>query len=329
MAELARLLIILALAAVAGPAAAAPEPPKCRTVVLIVGAGVGSGTDLVMRAFADRMNAYGASPPFRVINRVQDSVFQETAMAPADGCTVLAVTQALVADRLAREHTIDWQSFEPVARLTATPMVLAGRLGLEQQNLAAVLEAARRQPDSLTIGVLDSPVERFFLRMLTDATGVRFKEVPFSSARLRYVALLGKKVDLAFVSVASAVKRGSGKNKELIALAVSAEDRTPRLPEVPTLKDLGVPAVFSVDRGVVVPKGVKQEVIEHLAGWFEKVAKESGLAEALADSGTSIGLLMPEQYARYFENLSADWRELLQRTGRGPAAVVAPVRPRT
>jgi tripartite-type tricarboxylate transporter receptor subunit TctC len=181
----------------------------CRAITIVVDSGIGSGTDVVMRAFVDQVNRRGGSiPPFKVVNRIGKQTLTEFAGEPPSGCRLMAVTQSIVAERLARDTTLEWSDFTPVANLTRSPMVLAARTDLEPKPLPEILQASRGQSRKFSIGETDNALERFFLRELEDAAGVTFERRLFETMRQRYTALLAGDLDLAFVSVLAASRRG-------------------------------------------------------------------------------------------------------------------------
>jgi tripartite-type tricarboxylate transporter receptor subunit TctC len=60
------------------------------------------------------------------------------------------------------------------------------------------------------------------------------------------------------------------------------------------------------------------EIIAEIAGWFETAADDPDLIDRLAAIGTQIKFLGPDAYTRYFENLTADWLEMIERAADHP-----------
>lgn len=81
------------------------------------------------------------------------------------------------------------------------------------------------------------------------------------------------------------------------------------LPAVPTLKEVGIRGTLSIDRGIMASK----ETPDEIAGWFEKASEVPELVDRLAEYGTIAVHKGPDEYTRYFENLTADWQEMIQR----------------
>jgi len=85
------------------------------------------------------------------------------------------------------------------------------------------------------------------------------------------------------------------------------------LPGVPTLREEGISGGFSVDRGIMAPKELPEEIATEIAGWFEKASEVPELEDRLAEHGTRPVFMGPDAYTRYFENLTADWLEMIRR----------------
>lgn len=309
--------LVIAVLVLVGPplsptlAPALAEAPKCTSIRLVVPRSVGSGTDVVMRAYAETINRRGSGPLIKVINITKKSVTWEGIWAKADGCNLLATTQSLVADHLANGRKPKWSRLKPLAMLARTPLLVVARGDMKDATLANIVEKALQDPNSVGIGEARSPLERMMLMSLEDATGARFRIMTYDTGRQSYSALLAGQLDIGIVSITGAKRRID--QKELQALAVTTEERSAMLPGVPTLKEGGIPGRFSIDRGIMVSKNTPEELVTEIAGWFEKASKVPELADRLAEYGTQAVFVGPDAYVRYFENLTADWLEMIQR----------------
>lgn len=292
-----------------GPAWA--EAPKCISIRLAVPYAVGSATDKVMRAYAETINRRGSGPFIRVVNVTKKSVTWEGIWAKVDGCNLLAATQSLIAEHLANKRKPKWERLKPIAMIARTPLVVVARGDMKDATLANVVEKALEDPNSVGIGESRSPLERMMLMSLEDATGARFRIMTYNAGRESYSALLAGKLDIGIISVTAAKRRLD--QKELQALAVTTEERSTMLPGVPTLREEGISGAFSVDRGIMGPKELPEELATEIAGWFEKASEVPELEDRLAEYGTLPIFMGPDAYTRYFENLTADWLEMIRR----------------
>jgi tripartite-type tricarboxylate transporter receptor subunit TctC len=309
-APLSLLAMVLGLACLFGAPVVA-EVPKCISIRLVVPHSVGSATDIIMRAYAETINRREPGPLIKVINVTKKPVKWKETWSKTDGCNLFATTQSLVADHLANKRKPIWSWLKPVAMLSRTPLLVVARGGLKDATLANVLEKALQDPNSVGIGEARSPLERMMLMSLEDMTGARFRIMTYDSGRESYSALLAGKLDIGIISITAGRRRVE--HKELQALAVSSEARSSVLPAVPTLKEEGIRGTFSIDRGIMASKETPDELAAEIAGWFEKASEVPELADRLAEYGTIVVHKGPDEYTRYFENLTADWQEMIQR----------------
>ena len=114
-----------------------------------------------------------------------------------------------------------------------------------------------------------------------------------------------KAVDLGGINMAAA--QGQKKDGTLKAFAIAADKRSPLVPDLPTLKELGVDMNFSLTRGVVVPKGTSKDKIEHWAAIFKKATQNAAFKKSMAAKGTSLVYKGPAAYAKWFAATSNDF----------------------
>src|SRR5439155_878861 len=94
--------------------------------------------------------------------------------------------------------------------------------------------------------------DNFFPALIEQAAGIKFKYVSYEGLAPRMNAILGGHVDLTDSNLTQKGKVDAG---QLKFLAIATEKRHPEMPNVPTLKELGVNVVYDVNRGIRVPKG--------------------------------------------------------------------------
>jgi tripartite-type tricarboxylate transporter receptor subunit TctC len=98
-------------------------------------------------------------------------------------------------------------------------------------------------------------------------------------------------------------------------LANMADKRTEGLENVPTLKELGYDVEYSVNRGLMVPKGTPAEVINKLNDACAKATKEPEYAKALLSQGTSVRYMDPKDYADYLKKTDEQTKDIAKSLG--------------
>ena len=288
------------------------KPKKCLNIRVIVPYSVGTGTDLILRAYTETINKHSSGPLLKVLNKTQKSVIERNMRGSPDGCQILAVTQSLVSSFLTDKANVEWSNFAPIAMLSRTPLAVVARGNLKDANLPNIIEVGLENPNIISLGETLSPLGRMFRMNLEDVTGVKFKVNIYQTARKSFLALLGNKLDIGIVSISAAKRRVD--LKQLKVLAMTDNLKNIRLAGVPTLKDQGIDVSFGVDRGVVAPMGTPPEITEKIMERFQKAAKDQSLIDRLTKINTKIMFLDSDSYTQYFENLTADWSEMIIRS---------------
>ena len=290
---------------------------KCLHIRVIVPSAVGTATDLIIRAYAETINRQQSGPLLKVLNKTQNKAIEKNMNGRPDGCQILAVTQSLVSNFLSDKTNIEWSKFAPIAMLSRTPMAVVARGNLRDANLANIIEVALQNPNVVLVGETSNPLEQMFRMSLEDVSGVRFKVTVFETARQSFLELLANNLDLGIVSASAAKRRMDLKQLKIVAITERLENE--KLVGVLSLKDQGIDLSFGVDRGIVAPIDTPPEIIAKIMERFQKASDNPELENRLGKIYTKIMFLDPDSYTQYFENLTADWSEMIERVEQRPA----------
>ena len=290
---------------------------KCLHIRVIVPSAVGTATDLIIRAYAETINRQQSGPLLKVLNKTQNTAIEKNMNGRPDGCQILAVTQSLVSNFLSDKTNIEWSKFAPIAMLSRTPMAVVARGNLRDANLANIIEVALQNPNVVLVGETSNPLEQMFRMSLDDVSGVRFKVTVFETARQSFLELLANNLDLGIVSASAAKRRMDLKQLKIVAITERLENE--KLVGVLSLKDQGIDLSFGVDRGIVAPIDTPPEIIAKIMERFQKASDNPELENRLGKIYTKIMFLDPDSYTQYFENLTADWSEMIERVEQRPA----------
>ncbi|QHE83397.1 Bug family tripartite tricarboxylate transporter substrate binding protein [Hydrogenophaga sp. BPS33] len=162
--------------------------------------------------------------------------------APADGNSVMVLTPSTgVINELVNKdlpYSME-RDFRLLSIATRGPMVLTVGAGSKYKTLQELMAEVRARPGSVTMGGYGDYF-RISLSTMEQATGTRFTYVPYAgSAGSLITNLMQGIVDVAQMDPSSVL--GLLKDRKLIALAVTGRDRSALLPDVPSMKELGVP----------------------------------------------------------------------------------------
>ena len=261
------------------PEALEAQPFPAKAVELIVHTGPGGGSDLFARVVADIVNKERFLPqPLVVLNKPGGGgavAFRYVAEKRGDPYTVLSVATTVFLTAPTRAGLdIGPEKFTPVALLGFDINVMAVREESPFKTLKDVVEAARRSPKAVTIGVGSIGATAHLLGYLIEKqTGVKFNFVPLKSGGEAVVGALGGHVQLTTENLSEMMPHVQA--KKMRVLAVPTEKRIPYLTDVPTLKELGLPITLGLGRGLAGPADIPRETQAVLESAFAKAYKSS------------------------------------------------------
>jgi tripartite-type tricarboxylate transporter receptor subunit TctC len=276
---------------VVAPEAIAQTYPS-RPVTMIVPASAGGPTDAIARVLFERMTAnLGGTVLVDNVAGAGGSIgVGKVARSAPDGYTLgigqwshyvlNGATYALQYDLLA--------DFAPVAMIVTGPLLLVSRKDLPANDLKGLIAWLKANPDKATAGTggVGSPPHIsgiFFQKM----TGTQFQFVPYRGTAPAMRDLLAGQIDIMIDQASNVLPQLRGGT--IKAFAVTAKERLPSAPDVPTVDEAGLPGLYvSVWHGLWAPKGTPAEIIAKLNGAVVKSLGEPGTKEKLAALGQDI-----------------------------------------
>jgi len=300
---LTRLAAASALCAFAGVLPAQAADMSCTTAKLIVPWKAGGGTHIIFSLFEKTIQSMDVTPKIQVVTvpgQGGNKGAKEARKAKADGCTLFAIHQSAIVGYLNGRVDFTWDAFDMVAQVTSTPEIMGASGKVPYADVTGLVEAAKAAPETIKLGATFGSTSQFMWLLFEDLTGAKFKYIPFDGTAERVTALLSDTIELGTINIPTASKHlGTGALK---AFGIAAENRSPLLPDLPTLKELGVDMTYSLDRGVVAPKGTPADVLAHWGEIFKKAAENPELKAALEAKGTLVKYRGPEEYAAWFKD---------------------------
>src|SRR5438067_4370767 len=291
--------LIALIASALAPLIALGAYPE-RPIKMIVPWAAGGDTDNIFRPFAPLLQKSLGQPV--VIANIGGASgtkgAKEAKDSPADGYTIYAVHDYIHSTYWAGVADVQYTDFEPICLISSTASVLTASPKTPWKTLPELLADAKKRPGQITVGATLASTSHFFPALIEQATGVKFKYVSYEGLAPRMNAILGGHVDLTDSNLTQKGKVDAG---QLKFLAIATEKRHPEMPNVPTLKELGVNVVYDVNRGLMVPKGTPAEIIGTLGTACAAAAKQPEFAHAMKLQGTDVRYMPREQYAKWLK----------------------------
>ena len=274
-----------------------PEKP----VKFIVPWAAGGDTDAIVRIMASHAEKILGEPLIIVnITGASGTVgAREAKNSTPDGYTILSVHDSIHTTYYVGISDINHWDFEPIALVTSTPSVVATHSKAKWNSMKELLEDAKKRPGQITFGATLGSTSHFFPALIEKDTDIKWRYVSYESTAPRMTALLGGHIDLGETNIPGGkelLKAG-----KLKLLAIATEKRSPELPDVPTLKELGINIVYAVNRGVLAPKGTPEDILVRLEDAFSKAAKDPGFKKEMEKFGTDILFLGRKGYADFLK----------------------------
>jgi tripartite-type tricarboxylate transporter receptor subunit TctC len=302
--------------ATAGRAFAADAYPS-KTLYFLVGFAAGGGADTVVRVIAKNLSIALKQPV--VVENLPGAnaniAANRTARAAPDGYTIMmsSVPNAVNAT-LYRHLTYDpVKDFVPVIGLASVPMVLTVAASSPIKSVHDLVELARQKPGQLTFssGGVGS-LEHLSGLSLEQAAGIKLTHIPYKGSGESIIELISGRISLAFNSMPSVLPHI--KSGKLRAIAIGDTERTPWLPDTPTMAEAGVPG-YSRNRnwfGVVVPAGTPRSVVTKLNIEIGKILALSDVKALLHSLGDTPMGGSPEQFGQLQATDIAKYAKLIK-----------------
>ena len=280
----------------------AQTPWPSRSLRLILGFAPGGAGDIVARFMAQKYSE-ALGQPVVVENRPgANSTIAATAAAKAapDGYTLymgtstdMTVAPTLLAGQI--QYSVE-KDFTPLGLLVVAPNVLVVPASSAFKTVDELVRYAKANPDKLTFASFGS-VSTSYLAPITLNTqaGLEMTHVPFKGSAPAIIDLIAGRVDLFFDTVASATPHV--KSGKLRALAVTSSVRSPLLPDVPTMIELGHAGfIFGSTVGMLVPSGTPAPIAERLQAETAKIIANAEVRQFFNDRGMIPVGLGPKEY---------------------------------
>lgn len=285
-----------------------------RTLRLVVPFPAGGGTDAMGRALGDALTRELGQATVVDNKAGAGTVIGNDFVAKSlpDGHTLLLNTSAvaIVPSLHPRLPYNADQALNAVTLLGRAPNVLVVRMDSPFKTAADFLARARAQPGRLSYGSAGNGTTTHLAAELLKTTAkIYVTHIPYRGATPMATDVMGGQVDVGFGTMPSvAPYLASGK---LRALAVTSAQRSPLLPDVPTLAEAGV-AGYQADvwYGVFVPSGTPMPVIRQLHGVFKRTAETEAFRKRALAEGLTLSLESPEEAQAFVKAEMAKWREV-------------------
>ncbi len=310
--RIATAVFALALSAVAH----AQYPNK--TVKIIVPFPAGQATDLAARIIAEALGKeWNQSVVVENIGGGAGIPGMVTARgAPPDGYTLVMGTSAVmvvnpaIIEKLPYDPLNDFTLIGPVFR---NPLIIVANDKAPYKTLKDLVDAAKKNPGKLNWGYPGAGTTQHLTgELFKQVAGVDIQGVMYKGSAQAVQDLLGDQIQLSVDGIGPNLPHI--KTGKLRALASTGEQRSTQLPDVPTVAEQGYPG-FSGEGwgGVVVPKGVPNDLVMKISRDLAKVMNDPVLQERLTKAGLAIDNMPRDQWIAFAKQTHTTWGEVARK----------------
>ena len=308
---------ILATLASSAGAQTYPDHP----IRFVVPTGPGGASDVVARIVGEKIQV-SLRQPVVVENRAGANGNVGAAYVlsqPADGYTLMLghIGLMTINAHLYKDMTFKpLAEFVPVIRTTSYPNLLVVNNKLPIGSTRELIEYARSSTNPLTYssaGVGGSFHMGF--ELLKAEAGIKAQHVPYTGTAKALMSVVSGETDATFTDVISS---SSQINSNMVrGLAISSKQRSPVMPNLPTVSESGIPGLVDFDvtgwNGIVVKAGTPPDRIRLLSEHIKRALDEPDVIERIAKLGAEVAPSTPEEFGAFMRAEDKKWGDLVKK----------------
>ena len=239
------------------------------------------------------------------------------AKSPPDGYTLLLASQtnAISATLYPQLKFQSLDDFVPITLIGREPGVLVVHPSLPVQTIQEFIAYTRERPGSLDYASSgNGSGQHLFAALFLSQTGLKMNHIPYRGSGQATTDLLGGQVLVSFPGLAGML--GHIKAGKLRALAVTSTNRSPQLPDVPTIGETAVPGYAAyVWLGLMAPKGTPVSIIEKLHRELLSAIATPEVKTYMANASIEVVASTPTEFGNFFRDEIERWAKIIKGTG--------------
>jgi tripartite-type tricarboxylate transporter receptor subunit TctC len=308
----------LALAAT-GAAHAADDYPN-RPITLIIPVAAGGTTDIAGRALARQLNdVLGQTVVVENRPGASGSIANSyVARSAPDGYTLVLSYEGFHTGNPVLMKDLPWdpvKDFTPIAEVIRGPHLMLVPANSPAKTLQEFIELARKKPGEMNFassGV--GSIQHLGGELFQIQTGVDMVHVPYGGAAPAMKDLLAGRIDMFITTPPTAIAHLEAGT--LRALAITSNKRHPKLPNIPTTAEAGLPE-FQLEAwfSVFGPANMPEPVVKKLAAAMEKVITSDEFKEQMSAQGSNASYRSPQELAQIVKDDLAKWGKVVKTAG--------------
>jgi tripartite-type tricarboxylate transporter receptor subunit TctC len=310
--------LVMAMGPAQGFAQTSAYPNK--PIKLVVGFAPGGAADYVARTVGDSLGR-ALGQPIVIENRAgagSSIAAEAVAKAAPDGYTVLIASPSSISVNPALNPKLGYtpRDFLAVSKVTSSPLVIAASPASGITSVSDLIARAKKAPGTLNYATSgNGSAPHLGAALFSQIAGVEMVHIPFRGGGPAIQSVIAGDTQLTFgtpPSVLPMVTAG-----RLRGLAVSTRERTSLVPDLPGMKEAGLPD-YAIEfwYGFFVPAGTPAPIIKKLFDATQQALQQPSVKAALAREGTEVSLSSsPENFTAFLAEDAKFWGKLVKDAG--------------
>jgi len=312
------LRLMLAITLVMTGIAQAQNYPS-KTVRLVVPLVAGGPTDLLARLIAQPLGER-LGQQMIVENRpgAGGNIGAEfVARSAPDGYTLFMGTSGPMSINVSIYPKIGYhpaRDFAPVVLAASAPFVVVVHPSLPVSNVRQLIALVKSRPGQLNYGAVPGNAAHLATELFRSSAGLDMVFIPYKGAAPANTDLVAGQIQLSFASTPGAVP--FVKAGRLKALAISSEKRIPKLPDLPTIAESGVPGYAAgVWYGIAAPAKTPPDIVTRLYKESATVLQDRATLDKMETNDFVATVMNPEQFGAFIRSEIEKWGKVVKATG--------------
>ena len=312
-----KLALALALGAFACTTWAQPAAYPNKPIRVVVGFAPAGAADYVARAMSE---AFGKAlgQPVIVDNKpgAGSSIAADiVAKSPADGYTLLIASPSSISVNPTLNPKLSYKPSDlaPVTKMTTSPLVLAVNPATGIRTVPELIAAAKKDPGKLNYSSSgNGSAPHLGAALFTQLTGAEMTHIPYRGGALAIQSVMAGDTQVTFGTSPSVLPQVGG--GRLRAIAVSTRERSPLVPDLPGMKEAGLPE-YNLEfwYGMFVPAGTPSAIVKKIYDATITAMQQTSVKASLAREGTEVSIsVSPEQFASFLAEDEKFWANLVK-----------------
>jgi tripartite-type tricarboxylate transporter receptor subunit TctC len=301
------------------PAARAADYPE-RPVTLVTAFTPGGPSDLLARIVGQKLSEI-LHQPFVVDGRPGGGgniAAEFVAHATPDGYTLLLGNNSILATNMSLYKRLAYDArrdFAPISLIGSQANILVVGPKLHVKSMAELIAFAKANPGKLNYASTGyGAAAHLSAELFKKEAGVDVVMVPYKGSAPALQDLIGGRIDMVFATAASVI--GYVRSGTLRPLAVTTSKRTPLVPGVATVAELGLSGFEATTwHGLVAPAGTRRDIIDTLNRATSEALRDPAVRKSLMDLGVEINSGSPEEFAAYIKSEIPKWAAVIEASG--------------